>query len=381
MKKFFTPAITLLMIVSFFISCSKNGPDYIPKPVPGQEPVPNPNPQTPPDTSARVFTINVRTEIKVGNVVYDSIPSSLMIRSWDSTQQLSVSFVSLKGGNNELTLSKSKMKYELTIEKWGLSEKFIILSEAFQNGKVYKLSGTKPFKPLRSEVTLMLENGQYKAESKNTYLYNGNGSLSEIQYQRKKADGTPYLDRTDKFEYAGNSLEQITRFDPEGNITQFISFSYDSHGRVLTMREVTDAGETKANVQYHQIAGREETNIHYTYPGKTYSMDYHKIQVKGNVMEGNSFTSHHNSQLSRYGYDNNINPYQQMNWPDLFFSRQSKNNVTYEQSTYQGAYPIHVPYGFTYTYDSDGYPKELVKQYRTYLTGQHAFTTKTVYTY
>ena len=102
---------------------------------------------------------------------------------------------------------------------------------------------------------------------------------------------------------------------------------------------------------------------------------------EGNVMEGNSFTSHHNSQLSRYGYDNNINPYQQMNWPDLFFSRQSKNNVTYEQSTYQGAYPIHVPYGFTYTYDSDGYPKELVKQYRTYLTGQHAFTTKTVYTY
>jgi hypothetical protein len=381
MKKLFTPAVTFLMLVSLFVSCSKDGVEYIPKPVPGQEPKPNPNPQTPPDTTNKTFVIGLRTEIKVGNVMYDSIPSSLMIRSWDSAQQLSTSFHSLKAGSNELTLSRSKVKYELTVEKWGLSEKFIINAAEFQNGRLYKFSGTKPLKPLRSEITYILENGVYKADSKNSYIYNGNGSLSEIQYQRKKADGSPYLDVTDRFEYSGNRLQYMLRFKPDGEIIQHITFTYDNSGRVLTMKEVNQAGETNASVEYHNIAGREETNIHYTYSGKTITMNYYKVMVKGNLVQGNSITSHHNSELSIYDYDNNINPYHQMNWPDLFLSRQSKNNVTYEQTSYHGAYPINVPYGFTYGYDAEGYPKEVVKQYRTYLTGQHAYTAKTVFTY
>jgi hypothetical protein len=381
MKKLFNPGILFFMLLSFFASCSKNGPDYIPKPVPGEEPKPSPNPQTPPDTTSRTFVIKLRTEIKVGNVVYDSIPSSLMIRSWDSAQQLSTSFQSLKAGNNELTLSRSKVKYELTIEKWGLSEKFIITSAEFENGKLYKFIGLKPLKPLRSEITYLLENGAYKADSKNTYLYNGDGTLSQIQFQRKKADGSPYLYATDKFEYIGNRLDHIVRFKPDGEIIQHITFTYDNSGKVIAMKEVNEDGETNATVQYHRIAGREETNIHYGYSGKTITMDYYKIFVNGNLMQGSSITSHNNSELSQYDYDNNINPYHQMNWPDIFLSRQSKNNVTYEQTSYHGAYPINVPYGFTYSYDSDGYPKEVVKQFRTYLTGQHAYTAKTVYTY
>ena len=381
MKKFFTPAIPFLMLLSFFVSCSKNGPEYIPKPVPGQEPKPNPNPQTPPDTTSRSFVIQLRTEIKVGNVVYDSIPSSLMVRSWDSAQQLTVSFHSLKAGNNELTLSRSKMKYELTFEKWGLSEKFIITAAAFENGKLYKFFGKKALKPLRSEITSILQNGVYKADSKNTYLYNGNGSLSEIQYQRKNADGSTYMDFSDKFEYSGNRLQYIIRFKPDGEIIQHLTFTYDASGKVSTIREVNEAGETNASVEYFSIAGREESKIHYTYPSKSITMDYYKVYVNGNLMEGNSITSHHNTEISRYDYDSNINPYHQMNWPDIYLSRQSKNNITYQLSQYQNSFPEFVPYGFSYSYDTDGYPKEVVKQFRTYLTGQHAYTTKTAYTY
>ena len=384
MKKLLTPAIYFLMMLTVLVSCSKNGSDYIPTPVPGEEPKPNPIPQNPADTASKTFAINIRTEIKVGNVVYDSIPSSLMIRSWDSAQQLSVSFHSLKAGNNEFTLSKSKLKYELTVKKWDLSEQWIVPASEFENGKLYKFSGTKSIKPLRSEVTSVLINGVYKADSKNTYLYNGDGSISQIQYQRKKADGTPYLDATDRFEYTGNRLDNITRFKPDGEtgaIIQFIEFYYDNQGRVNRMREVNDAGETNATVEYHTINGHEEAILHYSYPGKTFTMNYYKIYEKGNLVRGNSVTTHQNSEQSMYGYDSNINPYHQMGWPDIFLSRQSKNNVTYEQTTYQGAYPINVPYSFNYAYDADGYPKEVVKQFRTYLTGQHAYTAKTTFYY
>ena len=70
-----------------------------------------------------------------------------------------------------------------------------------------------------------------------------------------------------------------------------------------------------------------------------------------------------------------------MNWPDIFLSKSSKNNMISQQKGYAGGFPVAEPYKFEYTYDADGYPVELVKSYKSYTTGEHLYKTKTVYTY
>ena len=70
-----------------------------------------------------------------------------------------------------------------------------------------------------------------------------------------------------------------------------------------------------------------------------------------------------------------------MGWPDLMFSRNSKNNLIGQQKTYHGSFPTADPYEFEYKYDDYGYPVELIKSYKSPTTGQFMFTTKTVYNY
>jgi len=82
-----------------------------------------------------------------------------------------------------------------------------------------------------------------------------------------------------------------------------------------------------------------------------------------------------------YGYEFGINPYVMLGVPDFHFSNYSKHNVLEQWKTYVNAFPIVVPYSFNYTYNSSGYPTELLTKYKTYLTQADAYTIRTVYTY
>ena len=55
--------------------------------------------------------------------------------------------------------------------------------------------------------------------------------------------------------------------------------------------------------------------------------------------------------------------------------------MVWQQRAYYGSYPANVAYSFEYKYDNEGYPIELISRYKSYTTGQHLFTTKTVYNY
>ena len=92
-------------------------------------------------------------------------------------------------------------------------------------------------------------------------------------------------------------------------------------------------------------------------------------------------TSHHSSELSRYRYDQLVNPYVHMNWPDLYLTRSSKNNVNALEQSFVNDYPVAVPSSHTYTYDSEGYPRELIRTYKSGFTGEYLYTTKTVFVY
>ena len=110
-------------------------------------------------------------------------------------------------------------------------------------------------------------------------------------------------------------------------------------------------------------------------------MGYYMQIENGNLAEGNKVTSHHSSESIKYRYDMNINPFRHINWPDLYLSHQSKNNVVVSAHTSSNTNPGAVPSSYSYTYDSDGYPKELITTYKDGLYGNYLYTTKTVFTY
>jgi hypothetical protein len=110
-------------------------------------------------------------------------------------------------------------------------------------------------------------------------------------------------------------------------------------------------------------------------------MDYVMTFHGGNVIEANAFILGNSSEMGRYDHDTEINPYAHMNWPNLFLSNSSKNNVTAEYKTYFGNHPVSLPYDFKYSYDGDGYPTQLIKKYQSYGGYNYMYTTKTVYVY
>lgn len=92
-------------------------------------------------------------------------------------------------------------------------------------------------------------------------------------------------------------------------------------------------------------------------------------------------TSHGNNEVAHYQSDYSINPFVHLNLPDLHLSHYSKHNKVAEPRTYHGEYPLTEPYSFRYGYDGNDYPTELITNYRTYLSGRHSATVKTVYKY
>lgn len=101
----------------------------------------------------------------------------------------------------------------------------------------------------------------------------------------------------------------------------------------------------------------------------------------GNMVADNGLSSTGAAEGGTYTYDHNINPYHQMNWPDMYFRNHSKNNRTVQNKGYGGNIPSSVPYKTVYTYDADGYPSQVVKSYKSYATGEHLYDEKTEYIY
>lgn len=327
------------------------------------------------------YTVKVKAAVKIGAIDYDSIPASLRLTTWDANNERSLSFISLQPGTNDVKLPLNVAKYQLTLEKWGITDEVTLMKADVKEGMAIMLGGSKAAKKLTSEVTLNLVEGVYKAYSKTAYEYRGDGNINKIIYYLKKADNTPYVSMTEEFIYSNGRLDKVNKYNENKNLMGYLSFSYDQQGRVSAMDHKMNGEQTIAAVSYSDVLSRKEININYQYPGKPIDMNYNMVLVDGNIQEGAATTSNHSSELSKYYYDMNINPYVHMNWPDLFLSHSSKNNVAASQQSFFAGYPVAVPRSYVYSYDNEGYPKELVREYKSPVTNQYLYTTKTVYYY
>lgn len=342
-----------------------------------------PNEPNDPGNGNSYFKIKIRLAIRVGEINYDSIPGTILYTIWDENQPLNGRYIPLNAGTNEISLSRSVHKHHFRITKWGKEYELSLLKNEIKDGAFYTLGGAKEAKKLKTELTYKLINGNYVADSKTSFSYKADGKLTSIDYYLKKADNTPYLAMRDLFQYDNGRVAKIDRFDEKNQPGGFTSFSYNDEGKVSGITESANNIRTTATLGYYHsnTTGVTEVTFNYSYNHSTNTMKYYQRYRHGNRFADNSNSNNNNTETGQYEYDNNINPYAHIGWLNLFLSNESKNNVVSQQKSYFGNYPTAVAYQFIYKYDADGYPTELIRHYKSYLTNQFLFTTKTVYTY
>jgi hypothetical protein len=337
----------------------------------------NPNDQT------AFILIKLKLAIRVGEINYDNIPATVTYSSWDENQQPLSSYIVLAAGENQLSISRKAVKHHFRITKWGQLYELTLLKNEIRDGATYVIGGSKQAKKLKAELTYKLVGGVYKPESKTSFNYGGDGKLSTIDYYLKKADNTTYLAMHDVFQYNNTRVEKINRFNENNQASGYTAFSYNGSGKVSGIIESANNIVTTAAVTYHSVpeTGLSEVAFDYSYSHTSNSMRYYQRYSQGNKIADNSNTVNNNTETGQYDFDSSINPYTHMGWPDLFLSNSSRNNITWQQKTYYGSYPAAVAYEFIYKYDGEGYPIELIRHYRSYLTNQFLYTTKTIFNY
>lgn len=341
-----------------------------------------------PQDPAGPVKIKIRPLIKIGDVVYDSIPVQIIVQAWDNTGFLSSKFISLAPGTNEISLLRSVPKYKILLMHWGTTDQLELTQNDIQEGTLYTLGGNKQAKKLQSEIVLKLVDGTYKPLTKNSYIYDGAGKLSEIRYFQRKADNTPFLAMTEKItrNWNGKVTKRVS-YGTKNEVINQTDFTYNQQGRVNGIKEVTSDNTTQADVEYFSEAGgtgnsgNHSINIKYRYSKNYFTMNYNMIFKGGNLTEDVATTSHYNYEKGMYEYDFGINPYIHMELPDLFLSKNSKHNRKVQYKEYAVQFPTNIPSKFEYTYDADGYPKELITTYIAYGSGEFLYKTKTVYNY
>ena len=332
------------------------------------------------------LSIKIKTSIKVGDILYDSIPSSLIYRMFNANNELlSVKFISLAAGVNTVQLDKNAAQHEFIVQKWGKDYTKRLAKADIRKDVVYEFGEEKEAKKLKSEIIARWDGNMYKAESKNNYIYDGKGRLAKIEFMQKRAtDGTPFIARTENFEYTEGRVEKINIYNETNAFAGSRSFRYNASGKITHITEdLLNVTKTEVEVAHHgrNGDGLDEVNFRFSYSHTALTMEYYQRWRNGNLFSDNSRTHNGSTETGSYQQDNNINPYAHMNWHDLFLSNSSKHNMNWQSRTYYGNYPLNVVYSFEYKYDNEGYPIELIRRYKSYLTGQHLFTTKTVYTY
>jgi hypothetical protein len=187
----------------------------------------------------------------------------------------------------------------------------------------------------------------------------------------------------DQFQYSSNRLEKIIRLDEKNIESGSTSFSYDHDGKINGVVEVAGNIRTSGSVSHYHSTETDLTEVgfEYSYSHNNIGMRYYQRYYQGNLLSDNSNTTHHDTETGQYMYDKNINPYAHMGWLNLHLSNQSRNNMVGQTKSYQNKYPLALAYEFHYKYDAEGYPVELVRHYKSYLTNQFLYTTKTVFNY
>jgi hypothetical protein len=332
--------------------------------------------------SESYLSIKLQAVVSIGDIVYDSIPANFKITSWNAAGEKFEKDTLLSAGAKEVYLNASHVRFNFKVQKWGITDDMTVSRDQVIEGTTYAVGGAKEAKKLKLEETFTFINGSYKPDSKAIYSYGANGDLDKVEYYQKLPQYADLqLVYKDIYQYDGNNVSKIERFEGDGDKVGFTEFTYNPQGtRVTNINQKSYDQQTGAAVEYSFPPGQAQIVIDYLYSNGN-SMEYKMKIVGGNKVEESAISSRGGGESARFRYDFNINPYAHMNMPNIFLSNLSRNNMTDQDRTYSGSIPSSVPGGFQYSYDNDGYPVEVIKQYRSYPNQELLYKTKTVFTY
>jgi hypothetical protein len=341
----------------------------------------------PGDDPNAAIDIWIHPLIKIGDVVYDSVPVSVKMQTWDANGQVVTAMRTFSPGKNKISLLKSAAKHVFKIEKWGTSDELVLTKDQIQPNGQYVIGGSRGAKKLSEVLTAKIIQGVSRPETRTLYQYNGVGRVKEILTYRKKPDNSTYLDVKQVIAYELGRVENVTRYNEAGAQTGSTHFAYKTDGKLSDI--VDFEGENRTTAEFSYLAGEGGTGISgdhtisaaYSYTGHYYTGVYSMYIRGGNMLESTLTQSNSRYEKGRYDYDFGINPYVHLGLPDLYLSNYSKHNRINETKEFFLDYPLVLAYQYSYKYDSDGYPIELVVKYRTYLTGEHAYDIKTLFKY
>ena len=370
------------VIATLFTACEKEDmPSRPPQPVPGSPGQPTQPGKTP---DVVITNLRVKVAVKIGEVVYDSIPATLHIASFDSAGQVTNQVVELEAGTNTLALYGKHAKYTLKMTKWGLSDQVTVTRAELATKGVIQLGASKAAKRLKSEANFFVTSVGTRPKDVTEYRYDGAGRVIRAIYHEQRLD----IDQmdfkwVDKYIYEGGKLDRIERFDAFVDTSMvpasFTAFNYDAQGRIAQIYN-NQVRETAIQLTYNKEGVHDVTRMYYFFKeadGTTHDMNYSMKFLGGNKVE-ESARIYSGTRAGTFSYDFNINPYIHMNVVDLYLSNSSKNNTV---GVNRGSITDNDPYRFEYLYDMDGYPQQLLRSYKASGSGEHRYSIQTMFTY
>lgn len=165
MKQHFSISVSIvILMISLLFSCTKK-----------DVAVPVNQPNTPHQGGGQPqqqpLKIKVQAIIKIGDIVYDQIPASFTLTSYDSSMQPHMLSVSLKPGINEVSIPANHLRYRLFVKQWNQTDEMTLDRSNVQEDVIYTLGGAREAKKLKYEISAVLVNGVYRADSKTEYQY------------------------------------------------------------------------------------------------------------------------------------------------------------------------------------------------------------------
>ncbi len=340
----------------------------------------------PPIDNAEDFILDLKPIFKVGKIVYDSVPAVLQVTTYPVNGQPIKRYYGIAAGGQKITLSKSAAKYKLHVSKWGIDDEMELGQTDMKDQELYIGGSTDVAKKIKTESVYLLSDDKWIPQTRKEYTYNTLGLVMRITHLSKAANGATVVDGTEELSYYANNKVSEIHYNVNGN-SKTTYFWYKADGKIDRMKETNSEGNITAALSY--LGQRGQTGITSSYQvGATYefSSRYYKQYVTaemvgGNALSYNNHTSHGDSEETITSYDFGINPYAHLAIPDFWLTNLSRHNRTDKWTQYRINIPKHDAFKFSYTYDAEGFPKEIITKYRVSNTATEAYSTKTVFTY
>ncbi len=383
MKKYSFFMLAMFAFALFFSSCQETVLDDIIKPNDSQEPTQKPNDPNsgggvPSDS---VFSVKMSATMEVGKMVYDSVVANVKLTYWDEKDVAHNTSLVISPSNNKIYLNKKHKKFQFDFVKWGVNQQLTFTKGQIKEGDTIRFNGKVNPKVLKSEEAYIQKGGVYEPESKNEYIYNPDGTVKQINYFRVDTKSRVMTFTSKRiYSYSAGLLKKVELFDDKGEVIGTSTLNHNTQGRVQQILEKMYGQQTDVFFKYEKKPDNsEKVSAVYSFDNGS-KMNYSFTYKNGNIIE--DFAGANGStEGGKYEYDSNINPYAQMNIYSIFLTNLSKNNKIVEQKQYAGSVPSTVLYKTEYTYDTSGYPTELLQSYKGYNSNTHLFNVKTVLKY